>query len=323
MSQPFTPVSEANYNLGIMPEVPARVLLSLMYTPGDPVVNATLTSFLGSASRMIAAVLADNNGNWEIDPAQYGVRKPTFAEFHTVCQSILDSGISVTVPSDPIWPHLSLDALRLEQPYLLYTRGNAKLLDWQARIGIIGSRSSTGYGEHLAMQFADEFSYKGYLTVTTGSFGIAGAATRAALACGRIGSRKGAMIVLPSGLAPMVPTNNGELFHDAIESEHSLVVSEMPPGTTPTRALSIRRHKLLAALSNTVVVLESGRLSGSTETLLAAKQLGRVGFAVPGPVTSVTSAGNHQAIKDGLALIATTPQEIVEAAAAFLTEHGA
>src|SRR5699024_718456 len=76
----------------------------------------------------------------------------------------------------------------------------------------------------------------------------------------------------------------------------------------------LARNRLVAGLSDATVVVEAGRRSGALNTAGWATRLNRTVFAVPGPVTSATSAGCHQLLRDRLAETATGPEDVIDAA---------
>ncbi|WP_083850870.1 DNA-processing protein DprA [Arthrobacter sp. TB 23] len=125
-----------------------------------------------------------------------------------------------------------------------------------------------------------------------------GAAHRSALAAG--GDR---IAVLAGGVDRPYPAGHRELL-DRV-ADVGLMVSEMAPGTTQTRRRFLARGRLMAALSEASVVVEAGVRSGSLRVAAEACVLGRGVGAVPGPVTSVTSAGTHMLLRDGTARVVT------------------
>ncbi|GAA3607859.1 hypothetical protein GCM10022199_09550 [Marihabitans asiaticum] len=87
-------------------------------------------------------------------------------------------------------------------------------------------------------------------------------------------------------------------------------MSETPQGSTPTRHRFLARGRLLAALSNTTIVIEAGARSCALRTARQAYDLGRDVGAVPGPLTSAASIGPHQLIGDARARIVTNTGQI-------------
>src|SRR5699024_10057256 len=118
------------------------------------------------------------------------------------------------------------------------------------------------------------------------------------------------LAVMAGGLDRFYPAANTRLIHQV--AERGLVVAEVPPGTAPMRSRFLRRNRLIAALSMGCVVVEAGWRSGALSTARAAAELLRPVAAVPGPVTSVTSAGCHRLIRDGEAVLVTRAEDVVE-----------
>src|SRR5699024_7791973 len=113
---------------------------------------------------------------------------------------------------------------------VLWTRGadsflSRPLLDF---VSIVGSRASTSYGELVAGEFAADFARDDRVVVGGGSYGIEAAAHRAALASG--GST---IAVLAGGVDRPYPSGNRDLLDQV--ADVGLVVSEVPPGETPSR----------------------------------------------------------------------------------------
>lgn len=212
------------------------------------------------------------------------------------------------IPADEGWPAGldDLDDLGERAPYLLWTRGARSFLTTALsdRVTISGSRASTSYGEHvtgdLAMGMADEER----IVVAGGAYGIEGAAHRAVLAAGGQ-----TIAVLAGGLDRPYPAGHSDLLRQI--GDVGLLISELPPGSAPTRHRFIARNRLMAALSGATVVPEAGVRSGSMATVLTARELGRGVGAVPGPVTSAASAGPNELIKQRFASLITQPSDVI------------
>ena len=85
--------------------------------------------------------------------------------------------------------------------------------------------------------------------------------------------------------------------------DQGAVVSESPPGESVRRQRFLSRNRLIAALGRATLVVEAAERSGTTATARAASAMNRPVLAVPGPVTSASSAGCHRMIREGLALL--------------------
>lgn len=122
-------------------------------------------------------------------------------------------------------------------------------------------------------------------------------------------------MVLAGGVDRAYPAGNARMFEAVVEAGGALV-SEVPPGAVPTRSRFLQRNRLIAAGAAATVVVEAAWRSGAISTARHAARLLRPVGAVPGPVTSVASAGCHRLIREGLAVCVTDADEVVELAGA-------
>jgi len=99
-----------------------------------------------------------------------------------------------------------------------------------------------------------------------------------------------------------------------------LLVSEAAPGCAPSRSRFLVRNRLIAALSRGTVVVEAALRSGSLNTARWARDLGRALMGVPGPVTSMMSAGVHEMLRQPESVLVTDADEILELVAPIGSE---
>lgn len=215
--------------------------------------------------------------------------------------------IRVITPEDREWPR-PLDDLQETGPHCLWLhgRGNLAELVRGRYAAFVGSRASTPYGEDTAASLAASFAAAGGTVVSGGAYGIDAAAHRGAL------SVEGGhtVAVLAGGLDALYPRGNTRLLEQV--RERDLLVSEAPPGTAPTRWRFLARNRLIAALSQAVVVVEASWRSGALSTARHADLLSRPVGAVPGPVTSVASAGCHRLVRERGAVLVTEPGDVLD-----------
>lgn len=215
------------------------------------------------------------------------------------------SGARLLIPGDSEWP-TQLDDLGDSRPYALWLHGQANLrFSCLRSVAIVGSRAATPYGTHVAAEFGAGLSERGWSVVSGGAYGIDGAAHRGALACGTP-----TIAVLACGTDVTYPSAHHDLF--AIVRSQGVLVSECPMGTRPTRPRFLVRNRLIAALSRGTLVVEAAVRSGALNTAGHATSLNRLLAAVPGPVTSETSAGCHRLIRQGAAICVTTSEEMID-----------
>jgi DNA processing protein len=212
------------------------------------------------------------------------------------------------LPTDELWP-AAVDELGMHGPIALWVRGiDAALESLGSSIALVGARAATGYGEHMAMEFGAGLSDRGVAVVSGAAYGIDGMVHRAALASGGL-----TVAFLAGGVDRFYPSG-----HDALLGRIATVgavVSELPCGSPPTKWRFLQRNRLIAASSVATVVVEAGHRSGSLNTAAHAASLGRPLGAVPGPVTSPSSAGCHRLIREFDAECITSVDEILELAA--------
>jgi len=212
-------------------------------------------------------------------------------------------GLRVVVPGDDEWPP-GLDDLD-RPPLCLYAKGAAELRVADGSVAIVGSRAATAYGLSVAADLAEGLAARG-VTVTSGAaFGIDAAAHRGALAGGGP-----TIAVLARGLDRAYPAAHTGLLDEI--AGHGVVVSELPPGWAPYRGRFIARNRIIAALTVGTVVVEAGLRSGSLSTARLARELVRHVAAVPGPVTSMQSAGCHQLVRETGAVLVTDVDEVLD-----------
>jgi len=106
------------------------------------------------------------------------------------------------------------------------------------------------------------------------------------------------------------PSSHAALITHIVET--GAVISEVAPGSAPTKPRFLQRNRMIACMSRGTVVVEAGLRSGSLNTARLAAEHGRVVAAVPGPVTSMMSAGCHEAIRSGMAQLVTDAAEAAE-----------
>ena len=195
-------------------------------------------------------------------------------------------------PADPGYP-AALTALTPAPD--LWVRGHVVPEDALA-VAIVGARRATPYGLEVAERLAADLAARGVTIVSGFARGIDTAAHHGALAAG--GRTLG---VLGAGIDVLYPPENVALAREV--AAHGALLTQFPPGTPPLPYNFPTRNRTLAALALGVVVVEAAERSGSLITAGFAADLGREVFAVPGKITSPTSAGTNGLLKDGATLV--------------------
>lgn len=273
----------------------ARAAWSRLAEPGD-VRARQLVLERGAGSALRRVLAGAGQARWrarlaDLDPARDLATVERF-------------GARWIVPGDDEWPP-ALAALGVEAPFGLFVRGPLDLAAGTRRaVSMVGSRACSNYGHSVAASLAAGCAERGITVVSGAAFGIDGAAHKGALASG------GATVaVLACGIDRIYPRGHDQLIQEI--GRVGAVVTEIPPGSSPTRWRFVERNRLVAALAQLVVVVEAAHRSGTESTASRAGKVGVTVAAVPGPVTSPTSYGTNRLLRDG-AVCVTSAMHIDE-----------
>jgi len=190
-----------------------------------------------------------------------------------------------------------------DRPVGLYRQLAGKVLSGR-QVAIVGTRQPSAYGRKVAREFAAGLGEKGFTIVSGLAEGIDTEAHRAALECGGR-----TLAVLGGGLNRCYPSSNKSLLQ--IIKKSGGVWTEFPLWRSADRRSFPQRNRIVAALSEAVVVVESGSAGGSLITARMASEQGRSVYVVPGRIDSPESMGCHALIRDGAQLV-TSVEEILQ-----------
>ena len=184
-----------------------------------------------------------------------------------------------------------------DPPVAVFERGAGPSLDGRGRrVAIVGSRHPTDAGLALTRELAAFTAAAGMPVVSGIALGIDAAAHAGALEGGGT-----THAVLGCGVDVIYPRTNSRLFERVLAAGR--VISEYPPGVAPAPWRFPARNRLIAALCDTLVVVEARSRSGALITADMALDLGRDVVAVPGAPASKLAAGTNGLIKAGAGLI--------------------
>lgn len=215
-------------------------------------------------------------------------------------------GARIITREESEWPG-SLRDLHGRMPMALWVVGTADLRLLALRsVSIVGARACTAYGEATARAWAMDLVTAGWAVVSGAAFGVDAAAHRGALVAGGL-----TVAVMAGGVDVPYPRAHAALL--AAIADQGAVVSEVPPGQQVRRQRFLTRNRLIAAIGRSTVVVEAAERSGTTATARAAAAMLRPVLAVPGPITSATSAGCHRMVQDGTAILATEVGDVLAA----------
>jgi DNA processing protein len=190
-----------------------------------------------------------------------------------------------------------IDRLNKKVSTLHYIGTDPSLFDSQPIVAIVGTRKPTPYGKAVTEQLADGLARAGITIVSGNAMGVDAIAQKSALqAGGRVIS------VIPSGLDVIYPATNRTLAKNICDGGGA-VISEFGLGHTPTRYDFLHRNRIIAALSDIVLIPEAAEKSGSLNTAKHAFDMNIPLAAVPGPITSTMSSGTNALLKDGAKVV--------------------
>ena len=193
-------------------------------------------------------------------------------------------------------------------PPLLYSRGDLGLLN-RRRVGIVGTRNATEHGRTTAYKFGKVLSQNGVVVVSGLARGIDAAAHRGVLVAVKDSTdNAGPVAVVATGLDVVYPRGHHGLWKEV--GEYGLLLSENPPGTSPLPYRFPLRNRIIAALSEVLLVVESRLDGGSLITVREALDRGVTVMAVPGATSTKAAQGTNMLIRDG-ALVAIEPDDVL------------
>lgn len=206
-------------------------------------------------------------------------------------------GIAHVALGDPRFPS-SLASIA-DPPFGLFARGDvsglARAVEGPA-VAIVGSRRATSAGLAFARVLARDLASRGAAVVSGLALGIDAAAHLGALDAGGC-----TIAVLGTGVDVAYPRRHANLA-GRIVAEEGLLVSEFWPGTAPAPWRFPARNRIVAGLSDAVVVVEAGERSGALITADLALEGGIPVLAVPGAPHAAASRGCNALIRAGAAL---------------------
>ncbi len=214
-------------------------------------------------------------------------------------QACLEADVRVVFHGGPDYPvALAADPAA---PAALFVRGDLDALDAR-RVGVVGTRNATAAGLATARELGSELSSAGVAVVSGLARGVDGAAhtgVRTAREASIDRSAGRPVAVVGSGPDVPYPRRHTELW--SWVAAHGLLVSEWPPGTAPDSWRFPERNRIIAGLSEVLVVVESRERGGSLITARLAADRGVEVMVVPGSPRCPASVGTNQLLRDGAA----------------------
>ena len=179
-----------------------------------------------------------------------------------------------------------------DPPVLLYYKGTLPDFDGSPVIGVVGTRKASAYGLTAAKRMGYQIGRCGGIVVSGMAKGIDAMAMSGAMTAGET-----VVGVLGCGADIVYPLSNSGLFRDT--EDYGCILSEFAPGTPPVAYHFPKRNRIIAGLSNGVLVVEAPEKSGALITARQALDQGRDVFVVPGNIDVPSFEGSNQLLRDG------------------------
>jgi DNA processing protein len=190
----------------------------------------------------------------------------------------------------------------IDSPLLLYYKGNADL-NSEKIIGLVGTRRATDYGKELCAKIIEDLSYLKVIVVSGLAYGIDAKAHQTALQ-----NELETIGVLAHGLDRIYPPSHKSMAEKMVKSGGLL--TDFMSKTNPDRENFPKRNRIIAGLTDALVVVESAIKGGALITANIANSYNRDVFAVPGKVTDKFSEGCNFLIKTNKAALIQSAKDI-------------
>lgn len=220
------------------------------------------------------------------------------------------AGIWVAVRGDDSYPEALVNDI--DAPSVLFCVGKRETLDHR-RVGIVGTRHATQAGRHFARMLGERLADHRVTVVSGLARGIDVEAHRGALDST---NEPHSVAVVAGGPDVVYPREHAAIWKEL--PDRGLIVSEMPPGVQPEPFRFPQRNRILAALSEVLVVVESRETGGSMITVREAMKRDITVMAVPGSPHVRSSAGTNDLLRDGCAPVTSVEDVLI----ALGFEHG-
>lgn len=222
-------------------------------------------------------------------------------DINNFCKKISDKNVSCLTRVSKGYPE-KLTYLK-NPPLVLYYYGNLDLLNTKS-LAIVGTRNPSNYGKMITEKFAKEIAKNGVTIISGLAEGVDGISHRATLEV-----EGNTIAVLGGGFDHLFPEINTDLARQI--AKKGLVLTEYYMPIKATKYTFPARNRIIAALSDLILIPEAKAGSGSLYTKDFGDSVGVETFCIPGNITSENSYATNNLIKCGEAGCATCPEDIL------------
>lgn len=218
-----------------------------------------------------------------------------------------ENGIGIVTYLDPEYPKRML--ITDDPPAILYYKGDISYLNTTPTVAVIGTREPSKLGESVGMRIGKVFAENGFVVVSGLAIGCD--------TCGHVGCLSGegkTVAFLAGGLESIYPAANKKLAQDILDKGGALI-SEYPIHTEPFPQRFVERDRLQSALSDGVMVIETGETGGTWHASRRAVEYGRLLACYNHPEKYrdyPKSAGNQKMINENMARPITDNEDLYQ-----------
>jgi len=192
-----------------------------------------------------------------------------------------------------------------DAPLLLFTKTARNLNDGKF-VSVVGTRRATAYGKEICNQFIHALAVVPNLAIVSGlAYGIDICAHKAAL-----NNHIPTLGVIAHGLDIIYPPTHRSIAVRMLEKGG--LVTEYLSKTNPDRPNFVQRNRIIAGLSDAVVVVESGIKGGALITAGLANDYNRDVFAFPGRIHDEWSKGCNNLIQHNRAALIHSADDFIQ-----------
>lgn len=266
----------------------ARQLLDIIPNPEDLFLENKkgLEAIFGNKTKIIDAILS----------------KSMFAQVEDELKFIDTHKIQLLAYNDDKYPQRLKRAECGDTPIVLFYKGSADL-NMQRVVSVVGTRKPTDYGRQVTERLVQEMAAENILVVSGLAYGIDTCSHRVALQY-----HLPTVAVLGHGLDTIYPSDNRSLAKDMLANGGLLTEfcskTKLDPHNFPAR------NRIIAALSDAVIVVEAAEKGGALITAEIANGYNRDVFAIPGKINEQYSQGCNNLIKTNRASLLQSMQDL-------------
>ena len=191
-----------------------------------------------------------------------------------------------------------------DAPPFLFIRGNGNIQPART-IGIVGTRNATSYGRAQCAELIRSLQPLNVTVISGLALGIDAQAHKSALEC-----ELPTWACMANGHENIYPREHKKWL-PALE-EQGLSISQLFSHVKAEREYFPTRNRLIAALSDVVIVIESAAKGGALVTANYANDYNKEVFAVPGRMNDVFSVGCNDLIRQNKANLFSSPIDLCE-----------